>query len=218
MAGWQDVYRQMRGGIPVSLRNLGELHLWNDSFLQVSGWKRSRREGMAVDRSGSPLPWFTYPAIRFLETRVPSDARVFEFGMGNSTLWWSSRSRHVTTCEGDRGWYDRIAAKMPGNVEAIVVRDTSDEYVRAAATRGEKFDIVSIDGRRRVECCRNSLESLTDRGVVIWDDFHRERYHEGRKILGDAGFRELPFSGMTPITAREACTSVFYRSDNCLGI
>jgi hypothetical protein len=218
MAAWEDIYRKTRQGIPVPVRNLGELHFWKDSFLRSSGWMRSRRSGMAVDAGGRPLPWYTYPAIRFLEARNLSQARVFEFGMGNSTLWWSPRADRVTTCEGDASWYDLIASTMPANVEAILVPEASDSYVRAAADRGGPYDVVIVDGRRRVECCRDSLPVLSEAGVIIWDDFHRERYHEGREFLGAAGYRELPFWGMTPITAREACTSIFYRDGNCLGI
>ncbi len=218
MAGWQDLYRRARPAIPVSLRNLGELHFWQDGFLRSSGWLRSRRTGMAVDAAGAPLPWYTYPAIRFLENRIARGLRVFEFGMGNSTLWWSRRSDHIVTCEGDQAWYDRIASQMPANVKAIVAPHDSDAYVRAAADRAEPFDILIVDGRRRVECCRTSLPLLSDQGVVIWDDFHREHYQKGRVFLEAGGFRELPLWGMTPITAREACTSIFYRDGNCLGL
>ena len=218
MAAWQDLYRKVRGAIPVSLRNLAELHLWNDGFLRATGWARSRRAGTAVDAKGAPLPWYTYPAIAFLETRDVRGCRLFEFGMGNSTLWWSRRTDRIVTCEGDKAWYDRVAARMPPSVEAIVVPDSSDLYVRAAADRGEPFDILVIDGRRRVQCCRESLPFLSERGVVIWDDYHRDYYREGGEMLRAAGFRELPFWGMTPVTARQACTSIFYRPDNCLGI
>lgn len=218
MAAWEDIYRRVRRAIPASMRNLGELFFWKDSILQASGWMRSRRTGMAVDADGNPLPWYTYSAIRMLEGRVTANLNVFEFGMGNSTLWWSRRAGRVITCEGDKAWFDRIRPEMPSNVEAILIPETSEAYVQAAVDRGGPFDVLIIDGRRRVECCRNSLSSLSDEGVVIWDDFHRERYHEGREFLRADGFTELPFWGLTPLTARNACTSLFYRPRNCLGI
>ncbi|WP_114952372.1 FkbM family methyltransferase [Sphingosinicella terrae] len=217
MTAWQDMYRKVRGTIPTPARNLGELFLWRESFLRSTGWTRSRREGAAVDVDGDPIPWYTYPAIRFLEDRIPPTTRLFEFGMGNSTLWWSRKAKQIITCEGDQGWFDRIASQMPDNVEALLIPD-SDSYVRAAVDRGGPFDIVVVDGRRRVRCCRNSLPVISQAGVVIWDDFHRPYYHEGRAFLAEAGYRELPFWGMTPITARESCTSIFYRTGNLLGI
>jgi predicted O-methyltransferase YrrM len=173
---------------------------------------------MAVAADGSPLPWYTYPAIRFLEDRIPAGARVFEFGMGNSTLWWSRRAARIVTCESDQAWFDRIAPEMPANVDAVVKSETSDAYVAAAADHGEAFDILVLDGRRRVECCRHSLPLLAKGGVVVWDNSDRPRYEEGYELLRATGFKSLPFWGMAPMNIKEACTSIFYRPDNCLGI
>lgn len=218
MSVLENTYRAIRGAIPSSLKNVGELHLWKLGYLRETGWIRSRGEGSAVDKNGKPLPWYTYPAIRFLEDRIPKDAKVFEFGMGNSTCWWGSRVAHVTTVEHDRGWFERVAKTMPDNVDVVLADMNADEYVKAAANSGQQFDVLVIDGRRRVRCCENSLGNLSDRGIVIWDDFHREHYRSRSAFLKDAGFKELPFWGMTPLVAREALTSIFYRPQNCLGI
>jgi hypothetical protein len=214
----ENAYRRIRTFIPSPIKNIGELHLWRLSYLRETGWIRSRREGTAVDKNGEPIPWYTYPAIAFLENRIPRDAQVFEFGMGNSTCWWGARAARVTTVEHDRIWYDRVAHSMPRNVHTILAAVDSDDYVGAAANSDRTFDILVIDGRRRARCCESGVESLSERGVVIWDDFHREYYRSRSGFLQDRGFRELPFWGMTPLVAREALTSIFYRSGNCLGI
>ena len=41
-----------------------------------------------VDADGRPLPWYTYPAIEYLEQLDFRDRTVFEFGSGASTLFW----------------------------------------------------------------------------------------------------------------------------------
>jgi hypothetical protein len=214
----EDFYRAVRGVVPSPIKNIGELHLWKLGYLRETGWTRSRREGAAVDRHGAPIPWYTYPAIRFLEDRVPSDARVFEFGMGNSTCWWGKRVAQVTTVEHDHSWHDKVARSMPDNVAVTLAPVDSDDYVSAAARSGGTFDILVIDGRRRARCCEKSMANLSGRGDVIWDDFHREHYRSRSGFLRDAGFKELPFWGMTPLVSREALTSIFYRPRNCLGI
>ena len=218
MEAAKKAYRKVQPFIPAALRNVGELHLWRRNYLWTTGWMRSRRQKMAVDADGRPLPWYTYPSIRFLEGRIPPRATVFEFGMGNSTLWWSGRTQKVVTCESDEGWFRRIAAKMPPNVEAMVHPAAGDAYVNAAADLGEAFDILVIDGRRRVECCANSLKLLSEDGVVIWDNADRERYRPGYEMLRAAGFRSIAFWGLSPMNIKESCTSIFYRSRNCLGI
>jgi hypothetical protein len=80
------------------------------------GWFRSFEEGAAVDRDGKPLPWYTYPAIEFLQARVRPEMVIFEYGCGNSTLWWAKRVAEVVSVEHDGEWYRRVAARVPPNV------------------------------------------------------------------------------------------------------
>lgn len=188
------------------------------SALRKLGWFRSLDQGMCVDAAGDPVPWYTYPAIAFLAERVPADARVFEFGIGNSTLWWAAHAAKVTACEGNQQWFDRIAPKMPANTTALFFDESSEDYATAAARRGEPFDILVIDGRQRVASCAASLPLLSDAGVVIWDNAERPRYAEGFAMLEAGGFRRLNFWGMGPLNTYEWLTSVFYRPGNILGI
>src|SRR4051812_3930217 len=69
---------------------------------------RSAREGMAVDQQGRPLPWYTYPMIDYLNQLDFSEKSVFEFGAGNSTLYWARRAKSVTSIEHDVKWYDVV--------------------------------------------------------------------------------------------------------------
>jgi hypothetical protein len=170
-----------------------------------------------VDRDGAPLPWYTYAAINFLGRRVPSDAVVFEFGSGHSTLWWSARVASVTAVEHDGRWYQEMSPRLPRNVTYRQVDlDADGDYAAAAA--GGAYDIVIVDGRDRVNCCRRSLSSLTDRGIVIWDNSDRSRYQEGFDILAANGFRRLDFIGNGPINALPWETAIFYRPGNLLGL
>jgi FkbM family methyltransferase len=57
-------------------------------------------------------PWITYPAARFLETLLTRECRVFEYGAGGSTLFFSKRVGELVTVEHDRLWLERTAARM----------------------------------------------------------------------------------------------------------
>ncbi len=46
-----------------------------------------------------------------------------------------------------------------------------------------KFDIILINGRRRVDFAKKSINYLKNDGIVIWDNSLRERYHEGVEFL-----------------------------------
>ena len=83
--------------------------------LEELGWFRSAECELPLDRKGEPLPWFTYPAIEFLSRIVRSSDRVFEFGSGWSTLWWSKRAAEVCSVEHDPVWYAKIKERLPDN-------------------------------------------------------------------------------------------------------
>src|SRR4051812_924452 len=82
------------------------------SALAQQGWMASRRKSASIDAAGRPLPWYTYPAIRFLENRLPTGLEVLEYGAGNSTLWWMARANSVMSIETDRSWAERTQKRL----------------------------------------------------------------------------------------------------------
>ena len=197
----------------------GAFSLMRRGPLRDDGWFRSFREGRSVDASGRPIPWFTYPAIEFLATRVTSRMRVFEYGCGASTRWWAERVHEVVSVEHDRSWYEQVAADLPANVTLRHVELVyGGDYAATARHSPGRFDIVVIDGRDRVSCARAALVALTEDGVIVWDNSDRPDYQEGYALLEREGFRKLPFVGLTPIFSEKSETGVFYRAANCLGL
>lgn len=185
-----------------------------NSPLRRRGWFRSY-ESAPVDENGNPLPWLPYPLIDFAERRLEPSMRVFEYGGGNSTRWFASQVDEVVSVENDESWYRTIKSQLPENSK-MLLRDL-DEYPQAITDHGE-FDVVLIDGRRKVECAKMVLDHLADDGIIFWDDTYRERYADGVKYVENQGFRKIVFEGMGPVTALQQETSVLYRDDNCLGI
>lgn len=188
------------------------------SEIVQTGWVRSERAQEAVDANGSPLPWLPYPAIRFLDERTPPSAEVFEYGMGSSTLWWAQRVRSVIACEHDPVWFEKIKARLPQNASGVLHSVESENYVEAARASGRLFDVVVIDGRRRVQCAKRSLSALSPGGVIVWDNADREYYSAGFASLKAAGFRRLDLWGFGPLSFRNYCTAIFYRDGNCFGL
>ena len=183
------------------------------------GWLRSMRERASVDADGEPLPWLTYPAIDFLSRRVPAQARVFEYGCGNGTLWWARHAREVVACEHDAAWSGRIAARLPPNARVMLVPfKPGGRYSRAVQESGLTFDLVIVDGEDRVECVKQSVAGLTAGGVIVLDNSERPEYAEAFTWLAQEGFRRLDFVGLLPSVADESATTIFYRDHNCLGI
>lgn len=188
-------------------------------YAETSGWLRSASARRPVDADGQPLPWYTYPAISFLTPRIKSDFSVFEYGSGNSTLWWAERVKKVKAVEHDPLWGEIVRGMLPENASLEVFElEAGGAYSKASLAANEKFDVIVVDGRDRINCAHAAAKALTPRGVLLWDNTERRRYHSGFDRLYELGFRRLEFRGLAPIRAIALETSIFYRPDNCLGI
>jgi precorrin-6B methylase 2 len=189
-----------------------------NGYLNATGWFRTLVLSSSVDAHGEPLPWITYPGVRFLESRLKPEMEVFEFGSGASTLWWARRVRRVISCEDNREWFERTREHAPANVELMHADSAGQEYSNAILPYKSQFDIVVIDGSDRVRCARNCLGALKPDGVILWDNTDREEYRPGFELLREQGFRRVDFIGMAPIVLFECSTSIFYRDGNCLDL
>ncbi len=215
--------KKMLKSIVISVLNKLNLYslytLRRSGALKEDGWFRSFIEKAPVDADGNPLPWITYPAIEFLKNRIRSEMSVFEYGCGNSTLWWASKVKEVISVQHENDWYQKIATIKPENVTLYRVDlENGGTYSKKISEFKNRFDIVVIDGRDRVNCAKNSLQALKPDGVIIWDNSARLEYQEGYEFLLKNGFRKIEFIGMCPVVNIKTETAVFYRDKNTFGI
>jgi SAM-dependent methyltransferase len=193
--------------------------LTTNGYLYNKGWFKSGAEGKCVDLCGNPIPWFTYPFIDFIAKKIHSQMTVFEYGCGFSTIWWSKMVKEVVSIEHDKKWYEMARSAVPENVRIHFVELKYDgDYSRKISEYENKFDIVVIDGRDRINCTKNSLRALKEDGVIIFDNSDRDCYQEGYDFLENVGFKRIDFDGMGPINNYSWRTSIFYRAKNCLNI
>lgn len=195
------------------------LSFGHKGYLASIGWFAAFDKQQAVDGSGNPLPWVTYSFIDFIKTRLNKNLSIFEYGSGNSTLFYAKHVQKVVSVEHDEAWFHKIVKEKAANAEMIFTALEKDgEYSKKAVLLGEKFDVIIVDGRDRVNCCKNSVEALTANGVLVLDDSERDFYQPARTFLFEKGFKEMPFTGVSPGLFYNKTTSVFYKQDNCLGI
>jgi hypothetical protein len=188
-------------------------------YLVKIGWFNSFESKSPVDDYHNPLPWVTYAFIDFIKERLNKKHRVFEFGSGNSTYFYAKLAGKVISVEHDRSWYNRLYKNRPENADLYFSELARDgEYCRTPARIKEAFDIIIVDGRDRVNCCIQAVNSLTENGVVVLDDSERDMYKEGVSFLIANGFKHLSFSGISPGLFYRKTTSVFYKPNNCLDI
>jgi hypothetical protein len=203
-----------------SPRRLKSLLSFNHKgYLNDVGWFTGFDNKSPVDGEGNPIPWVTYSFIDFIKGRLDKQHTVFEFGSGNSTFFYAKYACMVVSVEHDKEWYDKVVSTKPENTEIIfceLVRD--GDYCRIPLKLEETFDIIIVDGRDRVNCCKQAVNAVSENGVIVLDDSEREFYKEGISFLESKGFKELSFSGISPGLFYRKSTSVFYKSENCLGI
>ncbi len=89
-------------------------------YLTTEGWLASIDQRESLDNAG-PVPWITYPALKVLEQIVKPHYSVFEYGCGNSTLWWYSHASEIVTVEHDPEWYAEMVKRIGTNNRLIHV-------------------------------------------------------------------------------------------------
>jgi hypothetical protein len=205
--------------ILISLGIGGPIQLILNGALIEDGWYKSYNTKRSVDKNGNPIPWCTYPFIKFIEPRLKKNFRIFEFGAGNSTLWYAEHVEWIRAVEHDKEWINYLSTSILHNVE-IIHKELSEggDYSKEVMRGGEKYDIIIIDGRDRNNCVKNSIDYLTDKGIIIFDNSNLPIYRSSIDFLSNHGFKKIDFIGMSPVTSHNNCTSIFYKTNNCLAI
>jgi hypothetical protein len=198
------------------LRLGGSVNLFLRSALSQEGWFRSYHSKQSVDAQGAPLPWCTYPFLDFLKGRLQSHWLVFEYGSGNSTRWFAPRVGQVYAAEHHAEWLQKVQPLLPANAQVLAC--TEYNYAESILRSGQGFHLVLIDGILREDCARFALQALQEDGVIVLDNSDRADYQSIFHLLQKEGFKHIDFWGMCPIIAAKSCTTVFYRSHNCLSI
>ena len=139
-----------------------------------------------------PRPHYAFHTLSWLETMFKENriGKVFEWGAGNSTLYYARMGCKVVTVEHDRKWADMllncIEANKIANIQLMYCENKS-EYINVPASVLTEADLIVVDGRFRVECALYIAELirsgiLKDK-IILFDDAQRERYKPGIQAL-----------------------------------
>jgi precorrin-6B methylase 2 len=190
-------------------------------YFREIGYFKSFTMKEPVDVNGLPIPWYTYSAIDFLTQRIghkKNNYKIFEYGAGNSTIWWSKRVKKVHSVEHEKNWIKKLNSNNDNLNIDFCELDYDGEYCRFIQRFKHPFDIIVIDGRDRVNCIFQSFKHLTNHGIIILDNSRREKYIKGINFLINKGFKHIEFNGINPLVAMPSNTSIFYKNDNLLGL
>jgi len=122
-------------------------------------------------------PWWVEWAVEWLDRFAPWE-RVFEWGSGASTIWLAERASEVYGVEHDSGWVELVNGRLEelGMGHAVVEHHSlhGADYSRAILNHPDSyFDLVAIDGRKRVACATSALNKVKPGGMIVLDDSER---------------------------------------------
>lgn len=163
------------------------------------------------------VPWLPFAVIDFLGMTVDATSSVFEYGGGGSTAWFADRVGHVTTVEHDDTWYPTLARMMRQAENATVLHRSAssgfDDYAGVIDEYDDDtFDMVLVDGRRRVVCVEHSVSKVKPGGLLILDDSDRPEYASAHALLYSWQKREL--FGLVPCKDRPGTTTIWTKPDD----
>lgn len=175
--------------------------------VQYGQYKTMNKE-TSVDRDNEPIPWFTYPAIEYLKQLDLSEKSVFEYGSGNSTLFWAKRCKNLVSIEDDQDWYNKIKDKLPEKVTYKLCPEQLS-YSCSINEFPETFNVIIIDGNHRHQCALEAIKKLDDDGFIILDNSDWAE-NISRKLRDSRNLIEVDMTGFGPIGPFTRTTSFFF--------
>lgn len=194
--------------IPLNIRKqLRNFHILSNQY----GQYRTIQKGIAVDKEGNHLPWYTYPTIEYLCNIDFTTKRIFEYGSGASSIFWAERAQEVVSVENDPSWYAVLKQQIRPN-QKILLCDKQNDYIASITKQASRFDVVIIDGKCRMECARITPAFLAvesnEGAMVILDnsDWYKET---ARFLRNNLNLIEVDFHGFGPVNDYTWTTSIF---------
>ncbi|MBA3869246.1 MAG: hypothetical protein H0X30_08835 [Anaerolineae bacterium] len=206
-----------------------------DQWRHLYPWFQSRRENYLLDHA---IPWLVYDAAEYLRANLQKNIRVFEYGSGSSTLFWSKFDAHCTSIEHDGSWvnvlrtrfnpaYDVDLRLVPTDNPPLPLdkdiadpsgyrsdwfgfeRQTFKTYVEQIDTFPDGcFDVVLVDGQARPSCIAHSYKKVKSRGMLIVDNADLSQYQPALHEYL-AAFNCHSFTGIAPIEGVLSRTNVY---------
>ena len=93
----------------MSVKAMGQnpsLHTFSDLVRFFPQWLKHLAPGR--NSVTDQTPWLTFGAIEWISRKMHPNMKVFEYGSGGSTLFWTSRVKEVVSVEHERLWYDKM--------------------------------------------------------------------------------------------------------------
>lgn len=199
-------------------------------------WKKLMHSNSVEAR----LPWISFPVIEFLDENVKKGSRIFEYGGGGSSVFFTDKGATVFTVEHNKEWFEILRKNLEknNNWKGIFVEPEKDDGFKidfsnpdlyfsseenfkgynfkkyaSSIDAFEEFDFVLVDGRARPSCMKHGIKKLKKGGFLILDNSDRLYYTAHFKNILQSEFSSIiEHSGPTPFCSWFNRTSVWRKN------
>lgn len=173
------------------------------------------------------IPWMTYKSVFWLKNNIKPGYIIFEWGSGGSTLFFENKKAKVFSVEHDKEWFDKVKPLLNKKLTTYTLAIPTQGKTHKSSDKNYKnlsfknycnlikrfpdnyFDFVSVDGRARNSCIKQSISKVKNGGYLILDNSEREEYLKGIELL--KGWKRIDFFGRGPLNKYPWLTSIFQK-------
>jgi predicted O-methyltransferase YrrM len=134
------------------------------------------------------VPWITDGANDFLREMISAKEikSILEFGSGASTYWFAKQDLSVISVEHDVRFYNFLSPKLKDYPKITYVNAPLpyEKFFLKFCDGDSRFDLVFVDGRRRVSCVAAAHHLVKSGGYLMLDNDERAKYAKVHTILG----------------------------------
>lgn len=183
------------------------------------------------NESSQHQPWANKDTINWLGNYLKYEKKIFEYGCGNSTLFYAKNAGKVVSVEHDPYNYliNKKRLKNIKNCQLLYSAPTKhksksnifasmdpnnknkwfEKYVNTIAKFPDNyFDLVSINGEARNGCLINAVAKVKNGGFILLNNSERAEYKVGTDHLGK--FRNQVFAQLSNCQDFPAQTTIWY--------
>lgn len=122
------------------------------------------------------VPMISYRARRVIESLLNQDARMVEFGSGNSTPWFAVRVGFVLSIEDLPEWFEHVQHILEeGKIDNVRHElRTEEAYADLSDIEDGSLDFTLVDGTNREGCIRAVVPKLKTGGWLYLDNSDKD--------------------------------------------
>jgi hypothetical protein len=193
------------------------------NFIFKTGFFYSWIYKESLDNNKKPLPWISYSAIDYLSKLDLSKFIIFEYGSGNSTIWYLDKFKKIYSVENNDEYRKNLIFKISkiqqkeknekslAPLEIFYENDVS-KYNNYINNFSFSFDVIMIDGAfEREECVDQVIKHVKQfsNKLIILDNadiFSKA----AKKIVNELDYFRICFFSPCNNMTRNNLTSFFF--------